>query len=157
MSHLAAVGVACGLAITFTAYPQCVPPCTLEGYEDGDLNGINCANLGAAPAPGGAELLSTAPYPIPAYAAARLCAVNLLAQAKSALEGDLTRIKAPIRIGVFVSSSPDFHEHHLVANGASDLIAEVLGEAGIHARAAVGVACLPLNAAVEAEAIFEIV
>lgn len=88
--------------------------------------------------------------------AARQCAVNLLAQAKAALGGDLTRITRCIRIGVFVSSTPDFYDHHLVANGASDLIAEVLGAAGIHARAAVGVAALPLNAAVEADALFEI-
>ncbi len=88
--------------------------------------------------------------------AARQCAVNLLAQAKSALGGDLSRISSCIRIGVFVSSTPGFHNHHLVANGASDLIAEALGPAGQHARAAVGVACLPLNAAVEADAVFEI-
>lgn len=89
--------------------------------------------------------------------AARQCAVNLLAQAKAALEGDLGRIKSCVKLGIFVSSTPDFHSHHLVANGASDLIAEALGPAGSHARAAVGVACLPLNAAVEVEAIFEFV
>jgi len=88
--------------------------------------------------------------------AARQCALNLLAQAKAALGGDLTRIKSCIKIGVFVSSTPDFYDHHLVANGVSDLIAEALGPAGPHARAAVGVACLPLNAAVEADAVFEI-
>ncbi|MGQ2908478.1 MAG: RidA family protein [Aliihoeflea sp.] len=87
--------------------------------------------------------------------ASRHCAINVLAQAKAAL-GDLERIARLVKITVFVSSDPDFTEHHLVANGASDLFAEVLGEAGRHARAAVGVARLPLDAAVEVEAIFEI-
>ncbi len=87
--------------------------------------------------------------------AARHCAINVLAQAKAAL-GDLERIARLVKITVFVSSDPEFTEHHLVANGASDLFAEVLGEAGRHARAAVGVARLPLDAAVEVEAIFEI-
>lgn len=89
-------------------------------------------------------------------AGARLCAINLLAQAKAALGGDLSRLKSCLRIGIFVSSVPEFHDHHLVGNGASDLIAEALGEAGQHARAAVGVACLPLNAAVEVDGLFEI-
>lgn len=88
-------------------------------------------------------------------AAARQCAINVLAQANAAL-GSLERIARLVKITVFVSSDPDFTEHHLVANGASDLFAEVLGEAGRHARAAVGVARLPLDAAVEVEAIFEI-
>jgi enamine deaminase RidA (YjgF/YER057c/UK114 family) len=85
--------------------------------------------------------------------AARLCAINILAQAKAALEGDLERIQRFVRITVFVASAPDFTEQHLVANGASDLLVEVLGERGRHARAAVGVAALPLGAAVEVDAI----
>jgi enamine deaminase RidA (YjgF/YER057c/UK114 family) len=88
--------------------------------------------------------------------AAQRCAVNLLAQAKAALDGDLSRIKGCVRIGVFVSSTAGFHDHHLVANGASDLIAAALGNIASHTRAAVGVASLPLNAAVEADAIFAI-
>jgi len=88
--------------------------------------------------------------------AAQRCAVNLLAQAKAALGGDFLRLKGCIRIGVFVSSTADFYDHHLVANGASDLIAAALGNIAPHVRAAVGVAGLPLNAAVEADAIFAI-
>ena len=85
--------------------------------------------------------------------AARLCAVNILAQAKAALDGDLARIRQIVRITCFVASSPHFSDHHLVANGASDFLAEALGERGRHARAAVGVAALPLDAAVEIDAI----
>lgn len=85
-------------------------------------------------------------------AAARLCALNILAQAKAAL-GDLSRIKQVLRLTGFVSSAPGFFDQPLVVNGASDLIGEVLGEAGKHTRAAVGVASLPANAAVEIDAI----
>ncbi len=90
-----------------------------------------------------------------AQKAARQCAINVLAQAKAAL-GDLERVGRLVKITVFVSSDADFTEQHLVANGASDLFAEVLGEAGTHARAAIGVPRLPLDASVEVEAIFEI-
>lgn len=88
-------------------------------------------------------------------AAARACAINVLAQAKAAL-GDLARIKRIVKITVFVSSTAGFVEQHLVANGASDLLVAVLGDAGKHARSAVGVASLPLNAPVEVEAIIEV-
>lgn len=87
--------------------------------------------------------------------AAKWCAVNVLAQAKAAL-GDLGAIKRIVKITVFVASTPDFTDQHLVANGASDFLAEVIGDAGRHARSAVGVASLPLNAAVEIEAIIEV-
>jgi enamine deaminase RidA (YjgF/YER057c/UK114 family) len=87
--------------------------------------------------------------------AAKWCAVNILAQARAAL-GDLTAIARVVKISVFVASTADFTEQHLVANGASDLLVEVLGEAGRHARSAVGMASLPLNAAVEIEAIIEV-
>jgi enamine deaminase RidA (YjgF/YER057c/UK114 family) len=87
--------------------------------------------------------------------AARLCAINILAQAQAAL-GDLGRIRRCVRLGGFVASMPDFTDQHRVINGASDLIAGILGEAGRHARAAVGVASLPLDAAVEVEALFAI-
>jgi len=86
--------------------------------------------------------------------AAKWCAINILAQAQAAL-GDLEKIKRIVKISVFVASVPDFTDQHLVANGASNLLAEILGEAGRHARSAVGVASLPLNAAVEIEAIIE--
>ena len=88
--------------------------------------------------------------------AAELCAINILAQAKAALGGDLGRIKRLIKLNGFVASTPDFVEQHLVINGASNLLANVLGEAGKHARAAVGMAALALNAAVEIDAILEI-
>jgi enamine deaminase RidA (YjgF/YER057c/UK114 family) len=87
--------------------------------------------------------------------AAKYCAINILAQAKAAL-GDLEKIRRVVKITVFVASAPDFFEQHLVANGASDLLVAVLGDPGKHARAAVGAASLPLNAAVEIEAIFEV-
>jgi enamine deaminase RidA (YjgF/YER057c/UK114 family) len=88
--------------------------------------------------------------------AARLCAVNVLAQAKAALAGDLERIAQVLRITGFVASAHAFFEQHLVMNGASDLLAEALGERGRHARAAVGVAALPLDAAVEVDAIIAV-
>ncbi len=87
--------------------------------------------------------------------AAKYCAINILAQAKAAL-GDLEKIRRVVKITVFVASAPDFFEQHLVANGASDFLVAVLGDPGKHARAAVGAASLPLNAAVEIEAIFEV-
>lgn len=88
--------------------------------------------------------------------AAELCAINILAQASAALGGDLGRIRRIIKLNGFVASTPDFVEQHLVINGASNLIASVLGEPGKHARAAVGMASLPLNAAVEIDAVMEI-
>lgn len=86
--------------------------------------------------------------------AAKWCAINILAQAQSAL-GNLESVKKIVKISVFVASNADFTEQHLVANGASNLLAEVLGNAGRHARSAVGMASLPLNAPVEIEAIIE--
>ncbi|MCT7375649.1 RidA family protein [Chelativorans salis] len=87
--------------------------------------------------------------------AAKWCAVNVLAQARAAL-GELEQIKRIVKITVFVASTPDFTEQHLVANGASDFLVAALGDAGRHARAAVGMASLPMNAPVEIEAIIEI-
>lgn len=87
--------------------------------------------------------------------AAKYCGINILAQAKAAL-GDLEKIRRLVKITVFVASTPDFTEQHLVANGASDFLAAALGDKGRHARSAVGTASLPLNAAVEVEAIFEV-
>ena len=87
--------------------------------------------------------------------AAKYCAINILAQAKAAL-GSLDQIGKIVKITVFVASAPDFTEQHLVANGASDFLVAVLGDAGKHARAAVGTASLPLNAPVEIEAVIEV-
>lgn len=87
--------------------------------------------------------------------AAKWCAVNVLVQAKAEL-GDLAHIKRIVKLTVFVASAPEFTEQHLVANGASDLLVEALGGAGKHARSAVGMAALPMNATVEVEAILEV-
>jgi enamine deaminase RidA (YjgF/YER057c/UK114 family) len=89
-------------------------------------------------------------------AAAQLCAINVLAQLKAACGGDLDRVVQCLKLGVFVNATPDFTEQPQVANGASDLIAAVFGDAGKHARAAVGVGSLPRGVAVEVDAIFEI-
>ena len=91
-----------------------------------------------------------------AQAAARLCAINLLAQAKAASGGDLDRITRCVKLGGFVNAAPDFTDHPKVLNGASDLIGEVLGESGRHARFAVGAGSLPFDATVEVDAIFEL-
>jgi enamine deaminase RidA (YjgF/YER057c/UK114 family) len=89
-------------------------------------------------------------------AAARQCALNLLAQAKAALGGDLDRIVRIVRLGGFVNATPDFVNHPEVINGASDLMVEILGETGRHSRAAVGCASLPRGCAVEIDAVLEI-
>lgn len=91
-----------------------------------------------------------------AQRAAELCAINILAQAKAALGGDLGRVRRVLKLNGFVASVPEFTEQHLVINGASNLIADILGDAGKHARAAVGMAALPFNASVEIDAIIEI-
>lgn len=89
-------------------------------------------------------------------AAARLCALNLIAQMKAACGGDLGQVKRIVKLGGFVNAHPDFYDIPKVINGASDLMVEVFGDAGRHARSAVGVAVLPLNAAVEVDAVVEI-
>ncbi|MBI1384418.1 MAG: RidA family protein [Rhizobiales bacterium] len=87
--------------------------------------------------------------------AAEICAINILAQAKAAL-GDLERIEQALRLTGFVASVPDFTDQPAVVNGASNLLAEILGERGRHTRSAVGVVSLPLGAAVEIDAIFAV-
>ena len=86
---------------------------------------------------------------------ARLCGLNLIAQMKAALEGDLSRVRRIVKLGGFVQAGPTFFEIPQVLNGASDLMVEVFGEAGRHARSAVGVYRLPLNFAVEVDAVAE--
>jgi enamine deaminase RidA (YjgF/YER057c/UK114 family) len=88
--------------------------------------------------------------------AARLCGLNLLAQAKRALDGDLDRIVRVVRLGGFVNAVPGFGDQPQVVNGASDLMVEVFGDAGRHARTAVGVGSLPGGTAVEVDAVFEV-
>ncbi len=91
-----------------------------------------------------------------AQKAARLCALNLLAQVSVACDGDLNRVARVVKLTGFVNATGDFNQHPQVINGASDLMAEVFGDAGKHARAAVGSSSLPLGVAVEVEGIFEI-
>ena len=88
-------------------------------------------------------------------AAARRCAVGLIAQIEAAL-GDLSRVKRIVKLGVFVNSTPEFTDQPEVGNGASDLMVAVFGDAGRHARSAVGVAVLPRGVAVEVDAIIEV-
>jgi enamine deaminase RidA (YjgF/YER057c/UK114 family) len=90
-----------------------------------------------------------------AYQAARLCAVNLVAQMKAAL-GDLDRVVRVVKLTGFVNATPDFTEQPKVVNGASDLLVEIFGDKGRHARSAVGVGSLPMGIACEVEAIVEI-
>ena len=90
-----------------------------------------------------------------AVACARQCAINVIAQIKAAL-GDLSRVRRVVKLTVFVSSDPSFTQPHVVANGASELIGEVFGDAGKHARSAVGAPALPTNTPVEVEAIFDV-
>lgn len=89
-------------------------------------------------------------------ACARACLINVLAQAKAALDGDLSRITRVVRLGGFIACTPEFTDQATVMNGASDLAVEVFGDAGRHARSTIGVPSLPVNAPVEVEALFEI-
>jgi enamine deaminase RidA (YjgF/YER057c/UK114 family) len=113
----------------------------LSGQISRDANGLICGKLGA-------DLDVAA-----GAAAARSCALALIAQARDAAEGDLDRIARIVKLTGFVNSAPDFTDQPLVINGASELIVDVFGERGRHARSAVGVAALPLGVAVEIEAI----
>jgi enamine deaminase RidA (YjgF/YER057c/UK114 family) len=88
-------------------------------------------------------------------AAARQCALNLIAQASLALGGDLDKVTRVVKLTGFVACLPAFTQHPQVVNGASDLMVQVFGDAGRHARAAVGAPSLPRGAAVEVEAVFE--
>jgi enamine deaminase RidA (YjgF/YER057c/UK114 family) len=88
--------------------------------------------------------------------AARQCFINLLAQLRSACEGDLDRVRRLVRLGGFIAAPADFTQHAAIMNGASDLAVEVFGAAGRHARSTVGVPSLPLDAPVEVEGMFEI-
>ena len=89
-------------------------------------------------------------------AQARICAINLIAQLKVACGGNLDRVKRVVKLGAFVCSADDFHGQPSVVNGASDLMVEAFGEAGRHARFAVGTNALPLGCLVEIDGVFEI-
>ena len=88
-------------------------------------------------------------------AAARLCAINILAQVNAALNGNLDHVNACLKLGGFVNCAPDFSDQPTVINGASDFMVDVFGDKGRHARAAVGSNALPRNVAVEVDAIFD--
>lgn len=88
--------------------------------------------------------------------AAKACALNILAQVKSAVNGDWSRVVRCLKLGGFVNATPDFDGHPAVINGASDIIVTALGDIGRHARFAVGASNLPFSVAVEVDAIFEI-
>lgn len=88
-------------------------------------------------------------------AAARLCAINILAQVNAALNGNLDHVNACLKLGGFVNCAPDFCDQPTVINGASDFMVDVFGDKGRHARAAVGNNALPRNVAVEVDAIFD--
>ena len=90
------------------------------------------------------------------YNAARRCALSIIAQVKKACDNDLSKIKSCIKLTGFVNSTDDFVEQPKVINGASDLIAEIFGDAGMHTRAAVSTNSLPLGVSVEVDAIFEL-
>jgi len=88
--------------------------------------------------------------------AAKICALNLLAQLKAACGGDLDRLVQVVKLGGFVNATPDFGDHPAVINGASNLIGDLLGPIGAHARAAVGCVSLPFGVAVEIDGIFQV-
>lgn len=120
-----------------------------QAFVSGQLpyeNGRNLAHTGLVPSQVDAET---------AKAAARRCAINALACLQEAL-GSIDRVRGVVKVGVFVASDPGFGGQPGIANGASDLLVEVFGESGRHARAAVGVAALPMNAPVEVEFVFEL-
>ena len=91
-----------------------------------------------------------------AYKAAERCGLSIVAQVKKACEGDLSKVKSCIKLTGFVNSTDDFTEQPKVINGASDLIASIFGESGMHTRAAVSTNSLPLGVSVEVDAIFEL-
>ena len=90
-----------------------------------------------------------------AVEAAKLCAINIIAQAKAALDGDLDRVVRIVKLGGFVNATPDFVDHPKVINGASDLFVAVFGDKGRHSRFAMGAGSLPLGVSVEIEAVVE--
>lgn len=117
---------------------------TVSGQLPRDDHGLICGKVGA-------DLTADA-----AQAAARLCGLAIIAQLRAALDDDLDRVLRCVQLTGFVNATPDFRDHPQVVNGASDLMVEVFGEAGRHARAAVGAGSLPLGAAVEVAAVFAI-
>jgi enamine deaminase RidA (YjgF/YER057c/UK114 family) len=134
--------------------PEVVPP--LAAYQPAVRNGDLVFTAGQLPAKDG-QMLATGKLGAEVseedgYACARQCAINALAAIKAEI-GDLSSIKRVVKVVVFVASSPDFTGQPKVANGASEFLGEVFGDAGKHARSAVGVSVLPLDVPVEVELI----
>jgi enamine deaminase RidA (YjgF/YER057c/UK114 family) len=135
-------------------------PKPVAAYVPALISGNNLWVSGQLPMRGG-ELIATGKVPSQvsveqAQQAARQCVLNALAIARAELGGDLSRLIRVIRVGVFVQSDDDFFAQPQVANGASEFLQEIFGDAGRHVRAAVGVNALPLNTPVEIEFAFEV-
>jgi len=88
--------------------------------------------------------------------AAKICAINIIANLKEACDGDLNKVKKCVKLGIFINAIDDFAQHPQIGNGASDLMVDIFAEKGKHSRFAVGVSSLPFNVPVEIDAIFEI-
>jgi enamine deaminase RidA (YjgF/YER057c/UK114 family) len=136
------------------------PPKPVASYIPSVRSGALVFVSGQLPLKDG-QLLATGPVPSAvtldqARLAARQCVLNALAVLSAELGGDLERVRRIVRVGVFVCSDPGFTEQPKVANGASDLLQELFGERGRHARAAVGSIALPLGASVEVELCAEV-
>jgi enamine deaminase RidA (YjgF/YER057c/UK114 family) len=137
--------------------PEVVPP--VAAYVPAVRSGEHVFTAGQLPMRDGA-LMSTGKVGAEvseseATAAAQQCALNALAAVRSVV-GELSAVKRVVKVVVFVASAPDFTAQPKVANGASELLGEVFGDAGVHARSAVGVAVLPLDAPVEVELVVEV-
>ena len=131
-------------AANYVSFVQSGSMVYVSGQVSRDSNGFITGKLGA-----GVDAAAGA-------AAARTCALALIAQLRAACGGDLDRLVRVVKLTGFVNSTPDFTDQPKVVNGASDLFVEVFGDRGRHARSAVGMAALPLGVAVEVEGIFEI-
>ena len=129
---------------SYVSYVQSGNTLTISGQLSNDANGGIKGTVGVDVTPEEAQT------------AARLCGLNLIAQIKAALGGDLDRVVRIVKLGGFVQAGPDFIAIPAVINGTSDLMVEVFGDAGKHARSAVGVYKLPLGFAVEVDAIVEV-
>ncbi len=128
----------------YAPYVQTGPLLFVSGQISRDAGGLLTGKLG-----GPVDLAA-------GQAAARACGLHLIAQLKAACAGDLDRLVRVVKLSGFVNATPDFTEHPAVINGASDLMVAVFGDAGRHARAAVGCGSLPLDVSVEVEGLFEI-
>lgn len=131
-------------AANYVPYTRAGDLIYISGQVSRDANGFILGKLGADIGPD------------EGYRAARACALALIAQLRAACDGDLDRVVEVIKLNGYVNAAPDFTDHPKVMNGASDLLAEVFGDRGRHARAAVGVASLPSGVAVEVEGIFQV-